>query len=66
MEAKKRTISLDAGDESLIAQIVDKNRPFATAHAVARAALKRGLRLLDEDITAIHEDLGPTSKAGER
>ena len=52
METKKRTVSLDAGDERLIAKIVEKNTPFATAHAVARAAIKRGLRVLDAELQA--------------
>lgn len=39
----KRTISCDARMESLISAIVEKNRPFATHHGVARAALLLGL-----------------------
>lgn len=46
---KKRTVSLDRDDEALIVKIVEKNRPFATKHAVAREAIKRGLRMLADE-----------------
>lgn len=66
LETKKRTVSLDASDEQLIARIVEKNRPFASAHAVARAAIKCGLRVLAEDAGALRDSLEPISKAGKR
>ncbi len=45
---KKRTITLDASDEALLALLVEKNRPFASAHQIAQLAMKQGLRPLEE------------------
>jgi len=43
---RKRTISFDANDEALLAELQTKFRPFATAHMIVRLAVRQGLRLL--------------------
>jgi hypothetical protein len=48
--SRKRTITFDEADETLIAQIQQKYRPFATAHMIVRLAVRQGLRLLREGL----------------
>lgn len=59
MEKKrKRTVSLDAQDEALIAAISLKYSPFARAHGVVRLALKHGLRVLHDDLSVLTKHVG--------
>lgn len=49
---RKRTISFDASDEALLAELQEKHAPFATPHMIVRLAMRQGLRLLREGLEA--------------
>ena len=52
---KKRTVSLDACDESLIVRITHKFSPFASPHRIVQLALKYGLKVMHDDPNIVRE-----------